>query len=214
MASHYNTSVFYCDLTNNSENLFGCIGLNHKKHCILNKQYSKEEYQSLIPRIIANMKKTGEWGEFLPTTLSPFAYNETVAQEYIPLSREETMSRTWRWQNEEEEEEKKSYLGPEVKVPDSIEDADPKICNQILLCEVTGKPYKIISQEFQFYKTLGIPLPRRCPARRHLDRNALRNPRKLWNRSCAKCHKPIATSYAPDRPEKVFCESCYLASVY
>jgi hypothetical protein len=32
------------------------------------------------------MKTTGERGEFLNPSLSPFAYNETVAQEYYSVS--------------------------------------------------------------------------------------------------------------------------------
>jgi hypothetical protein len=32
------------------------------------------------------MRITNEWGEFFPTWLSPFGYNETVANEYYPLS--------------------------------------------------------------------------------------------------------------------------------
>jgi len=31
------------------------------KYCILNKQYSKEEYEELVPKIIEHMQKTGEW---------------------------------------------------------------------------------------------------------------------------------------------------------
>jgi len=31
------------------------------------------------------MIETGEWGEFFHPSLSPFGYNETVAQEYYPL---------------------------------------------------------------------------------------------------------------------------------
>lgn len=68
-------------------------------------------------------------------------------------------------------------------------------------------------QELAFYKQQGIPLPRRSPAQRHIDRDTLRNPRKLWTRECAKCQKAIATSYDPNRPEIVYCESCYLPSI-
>jgi hypothetical protein len=32
-----------------------------KQYCILNKQYTKEEYEELVPKIIEHMKKTGEW---------------------------------------------------------------------------------------------------------------------------------------------------------
>ena len=33
-----------------SENLFGCIGLRKKSYCVLNKQYSKEEYKILVEK--------------------------------------------------------------------------------------------------------------------------------------------------------------------
>ena len=212
MASHYCNNVFYCDLTNNSNDLFGCIGLTHKKYCILNTQYTKEEYEKLVPQIIEGMRKDATWGQFLPVSMSLFGYNETVAQEYMPIMKEEVTSRGWKWTDEVEEGKK--YMGPPITIPDAISDTDESICKEILLCEVSGKPYKIIPQEWAFYKQMNIPIPRRSPMQRHQDRNALRNPRKLWSRECAKCHKPIATSYSPERPEIVYCESCYLSSVY
>jgi hypothetical protein len=84
----------------NVSNLFLCVGLRNKSYCILNKQYTKEEYEELVPRIIEKMMTTPlrqgfegqmEWGEFFPTSLSPFGYNETVAQEYFPMMREEAL---------------------------------------------------------------------------------------------------------------------------
>jgi hypothetical protein len=85
---------------------------------------------------------------------------------------------------------------------------------QILRCAVSGKPFKIIPQELKFYRSMGIPIPRKCPEQRHKERLALRNPRKLWKRECAKCSREIATTYAPERSEIVYCEQCYLSSVY
>jgi len=38
---------------------------------------------------------------------------------------------------------------------------------------------------------------------------ALRNPRKLYERVCDKCGKDMITTYSPERPEVVYCESCY-----
>lgn len=212
MASHYCANVFYCDLTNNSKNLFGCIGLNHGEYCILNKEYPKDEYEELVLKIIEHMKHTGEFGEFLPASLSPFGYNETVAQEYLPLTKEEACNNGFNWRDETKEQEQ--YLGPPFEIPDSIADVGDDICKQVLLCEVSKRPYKIIPQELAFYRQLHVPIPRRSPMQRHEDRNALRNPRKLWDCRCAKCHKPITTSYSPDRPEVVFCESCYLAAIH
>ena len=105
-------------------------------------------------------------------------------------------------------------MGPKMRIPDDIVDVTDDITKHILLCEVTGKPYKIIPQELQFYRNMGIPIPRKCPDQRHKERMALRNRQHVWDRQCAKCRKPIATSYSPERPEIVWCESCYLKEVY
>ena len=34
---------------------FGCVGFKHKQYCILNKQYTKEEYEKLVQKIIKQM---------------------------------------------------------------------------------------------------------------------------------------------------------------
>ncbi len=200
MASHYNSEVFYVDLTNNSQNLFGCIGLNHKQYCILNKQYTRAEYEDLVPKIIEGMKKRNEWGEFFPVDVSPFAYHETIAAEYFPL---------------EEKKSKQVEAGVEtVEIPDDINDVDKNICKEVLICEASGKKFKVIPQELKFYKSRGIPIPRRAPDQRNMDRIALRNPRKLWNRKCTKCGMAISSSYDSRRSEKVFCEECYKSEIY
>lgn len=240
----------YCDACHqNSHHLFGCIGLKRKSYCILNKQYTKEEYEVLVPKIIDYMRKTPyqspygsgtgqvsgsapnqllrngsgqamksgssaactSWGEFFPVTLSPFAYNETVAQEYFPLQKEDAEKKGWPWHSEKREEQ---YLGPAVEIPENIEDVPDDICEKILLCEVTFRPYKIIPQELRFYRKMKLPIPRKCPDQRHFERLAMRNPRKLWSRTCGKCEKTIRTSYSPERSEIVYCESCYLSAVY
>jgi hypothetical protein len=74
----------YCLSCFNSQNLFGCIGLKRKKYCILNKQYSKEDYERLMTQIIEHMSQTKEWGEFFPMNISPFAYEESLANDYFP----------------------------------------------------------------------------------------------------------------------------------
>lgn len=42
---------------NNSSYLFGCVGLRGKQYCILNKQYTKEQYEELAPKIIEKMNQ-------------------------------------------------------------------------------------------------------------------------------------------------------------
>lgn len=74
---------------NNGENLFGCIGLKKAKNSVLNTSYSVQEYETLCGKVIDHMRSTGEWGEFFPHELSPFGYNETIAQEYFPMTESE-----------------------------------------------------------------------------------------------------------------------------
>lgn len=205
-------NLLYCDHCFNCTNCFGCIGLRHKKYCILNTQYTKEEYEALVPKIIEHMRHTNEWGEFFPVHISPFAYNETVAYEYYPVGKKEVTKNGWEWHEEVDANE--NYLGPVITPPPAIEEVTDDITKQILRCDVTGKPYKVIPQELAFYREMHLPIPRKCPDQRHRERMGLRNPRKLWERECMNCKKPIQTTYSPERPEIVYCEECYLAAVY
>ena len=208
----HNADLFYCDNCYSCKDCFGCVGLKRKRYCILNVQFAREEYEQLLPKIIAHMKNTGEWGRFFPASLSPFGYNETIAQEYFPLTKEQTLERGGQWKNMDANEEK--YLGPTVSIPDDISEVTDDICTKILRCEATGKPFKIIPQELDFYRQMKLPVPRKHFMQRMKERFAMRNPRQLWKRKCAKCAKGMETTYAPERPEKVLCEDCYLKEVY
>ncbi|MFH0820801.1 MAG: hypothetical protein V1908_03435, partial [Candidatus Peregrinibacteria bacterium] len=147
--------------------------------------------------------------EFFPLELSPFAYNETVAQEYFPLSHGQAETQGLFWF-----EEKRDTTPSHYSIPDHIRDVKDDILDAVLTCYKTGRPYKIIPQELKFYRENNIPIPRLCPYERHMERLRLRGPRKLWDRQCQKCNAPIKTMYSPERPEIVYCENCYLKEVY
>jgi hypothetical protein len=208
----YGSDMLYSRDMHHCRDCFGCVGLKRKQYCVFNKQYTKEQYEELVPRIIEHMRKTAEWGEYLLPQTSLMGYNETVAQELYPLTKEEALKQGWKWHDEPAAED--AYKGPEVKIPAKIGDVTDDILKQVHRCEVSGKLYKINPQELKFYRGLGLPVPRRSPDQRHKDRVALRNPRHLWDRQCAKCRKPIRTTFSPDRPETVYCEECYLSTVY
>ncbi|TSC80473.1 MAG: Uncharacterized protein G01um101425_127 [Candidatus Peregrinibacteria bacterium Gr01-1014_25] len=207
------SDLTYCDQCFSTKNCFGCVSLKKQTYCILNKQCIKEEYEKLVPRIIEHMKRTGEWGEFFPVDKSIYAYNESLAQEQIPLTKKETLAKGWQWHDEEEEQTKK-YMGPAIELPDSIRDASDDVTAKILTSAASGKPYKIIPQEWEFYQRLNIPLPRISPDERHELRLKKRHKRVLYERTCGKCQKGIRTTFAPNAPEIVYCEECYLATVY
>lgn len=202
----YSTECHYCS------HIFGCVGLKHKKYCILNTQYTKEEYEELVPKIIDCMRKAGEWGEYFPASSSRYCYNESVAQDYFPLTKEKATEQGLLWYEGYETENQ--YLGTRISPPATIEETDDTIVHQILTCQATSRPYKITPQELKLYRTLGIPIPLVSADERHRRRLERKNPRTLWNRECAKCQKAIQTSYPPARPEIVYCEECYLKEVY
>lgn len=206
----YSNNLYYCDVaTNNSHDLFGCCGMKKTEYCILNKQYKREEYEVMLPRIIEHMKSTGEWGEFFPIENSLFAYNETIANDYLPLKKEEALARGLKWQDEEI-----NATGSGDAVPDSITDGDENIYKKTFVCEETGRPYRVNELEIKLYKKLGIPIPHFAPETRNVHRFSNRAPWKSWQRQCAKCSTDITTSFSPERPEKVYCEKCYLREVY
>ena len=202
-------NMLYSGMCYTSENCFWCVWLVGKQYCILNKQYSKEEYEELVPKIIEHMRTTWEWGEFFPASISPFGYNETVAQEYFPLTKWEAKSQKFNWSDYEAPLPKVDKIIPASKLPENIADIPDDILNWAIECEVSKKPFRIISQELNFYRKHNLPIPKRHPDQRHLDRMKLRNPRKLYARNCDKCSLEMQTSYAPEREERVYCEKCY-----
>lgn len=219
----YVSHIEYSDSLTNCENCFGCVGLRKKKYCILNKQYTKEEYEKLKEKIITQMKKEEVYGDFLPPTLSPFGYNETLAQEYYPLTEKEARAKGFNWQNQMTGTFSKETI-KESEMPETIAEVTEGILKEVLVCKDCKKNFRITRAEFDFYKRMNLPLPHKDFECRHKDRMSKRNPRKLWHRSCmcemqnhihgkVKCPNEFETSYSPDRPETVFCESCYQQEV-
>lgn len=208
-----NQNLEYCDTCHNSSNLFGCISVNKGEYMILNKKYTKEQYLDLKEKIIEHMKKTCEYGEFFPPSIAPVCYNETQGNYYMPLTKEEVLSRGWQWEDKVPGIFGKETIKPE-DLPDSINDIDDSITKKILKCINCTKNYNIIPDELTFYRNENIPIPRECPDCRYKRRFSLRLPRKLYDRKCDKCQKEIKSAYTPDRPEVVYCEECYKKEIY
>ncbi len=191
---------FYCG---SSSKLFGCVGLRHKEHCILNKQYPKEEYEKLVPKIIEHMDKmpytdkkgiTYRYGEYLPIEFSPLPYNQTSAYDHFPLSRDEVMAAGYFWVDFEERAYSPTVSAKDL--PDNIRDVQDSVTNEVILCSAWAenpesalahnctKVFRILPQELVFYRRFNLPLPRLCPYSRHAERITQRNPMKLWPRKC------------------------------
>ncbi len=218
-----NKNLIYCDQCMFSSDLFGCCGIRHGKNFIFNKNYSQQEYETLCGKIIDHMCSTGEWGEFFPLTLSPFGYNETVAQDYFPITQKYAESKWYTWKADDE---LSSYHG-EYYTPLPVDQYDERkvgyetaqknidaCIGWIIECEMTGKPFKIIMPELAFYIEHHLAIPRLCPNERHRLRTLLRNPRILQERTCHECGTEITTVYDKNRTEKILCEACFQKKVF
>ncbi len=201
--------IYYSDGVTGCSNLFGCSNMRRAEYCILNKQYSAEQFFELRAKLIAHMKETGEWGEFPAIEYSPFPYNLTVAQDHFPLSKSEALSRGYRWHDEDLRDPSQA-----TALPDSIDDAADRIVDQTLICRRTGRPYKIIPKELALYRRLRIPLPDLAPETRNESRLKRRHTLFQYPRICSGCGKSIFTVWREDLAESVLCQECYLRSVY
>ncbi|MBI4599545.1 hypothetical protein HY732_01325 [Candidatus Uhrbacteria bacterium] len=181
-----------------AKDCFGSVGIKKRQYCILNKQYSKTEYEALRDTIILHMRKMPyrdshgtvyDYGEFFPVEMSPFAYNASGAQEFFPLNETAATRKGFRW------EQPATYAGamtmPAHDIPDTSTAIPDTIVNDILECEHRGTctdrcsgAYKILARDLKFYREMGLPLPSLCPNCRHYQRVAKRNSHKLWDRRC------------------------------
>ena len=206
--------LLYCDNCHGCSDCFGCFGLKKARNCIFNEQYSKEEYEVIVPKIIECMKKTGEWGGFPTPKISSFGYNESKASEWYPLSKEAVLKRGWQW-SDYEQSLPEGLKGIEAdRLPEDIKDVPDDILNYTIHSLESGKPYRLIPQELALYRKKGLPVPRFHPHERMLKLSTVQNRHTLYKRTCAKCQKAIETTYSPERSEVVYCEECYLKEVY
>jgi hypothetical protein len=211
----------------------------------LNKQYTKEEYEALVPKIIQHMKdkpfkdsagRVYPYGELFPPEFSPFAYNESVAQDQFPLTREEALAQGFSWR--EPRDQNISITKTARDLPDNIKEVSDSILNEVIECEHRGEcndqctqAFRLISQELEFYRKMHVPLPRLCPRCRTMARISQRTRLTLSRRRCMctgaysennkykntiehshgsnPCPNEFETTYTPERPEIVYCETCY-----
>ena len=182
-----------------------------------------------------------KYGEFFPSELSPHTYNECAAgQEFFPLTKEEALRQGFLWREPEKRPYVATISSTDL--PDNIADVTDSVLAEIIGCEHHGEckhqcttAFKVIAPELEFYKRRKIRLPLLCPNCRHAERITHRNPPRLWGRKCQcggvgssnkiyqnavlhfhadkPCPNEFETSYAPDRAEIIYCESCYQAEV-
>lgn len=217
----YSHHVEYSKDCMGSSNLFGCVGHRSKKYCILNKQYTKEEYETRVAKIKEQMNAMPyidsagnifRYGEFFPAELSPHDYNDTFAYMFCPLKKEEALVKGLTWMDGAPVEYKTTKNAEDL--PDHIKDANDGILNEIIKCENCSRGYRITKKELGFLREYNFPLPRKCPFCRIEEKVK----RWVWQmtlitRNCDKCGESFRTNYQKEDAPRIYCKECYIGEI-
>jgi hypothetical protein len=211
-------SCEFCVSCYDSEFCFGCVGLNKKKYCILNQQYTEEEYWKKVDEIKTKMLVRGEYGEFLPGKFSSSYYSESGATIYY-LSDDEFGKKMGAHFFDPESE---GAIGRELSdsttikdaslVPDNIKDLEVEAWAKIPLYDaVYDRRFAFLKPELEFYKQEGIAPPNNhfMPRVRSLLWHA--NSSVIEKQNCTKCQKEILVAINKTfKNRKIYCHACYL----
>ena len=208
-------NIYYCDDIETCEEMMFCIGLKKKKYCILNKQYTKDQYFELKEKIIKNLQEKWLWWEAITWDISDFAYNDSMAYDYFQIHK--VIYANWReqiinknvngvvtvlsddfisdaildlWWNEKINIKWRTK-DVEVNVPKwmisihandlpKIDKVDKSILEKAIICEETGRPFRIVKRELEFLKKKWLPLPRIHHSRRIEKLLSIRPTGKLY----------------------------------
>lgn len=258
----YNTyNVNYCGFVSSSSNIdycfdmewcedcLFCVWLRNKKYCILNKQYTKQEYFKLREEIVNHLKYTGKWGENIAFSSSPFPYNDTLSYDIFKVNKviysdgkEEiidenavwTVNVLWdsfisdaiydMWWNEKIKIKWRTK-NKEINIPENMKILKSEnianinqvwndILDKTIICEESGRPFRIIKQELDYLKKKWFPIPRVHQENR-IDK--ILSDRPKWQMHvwiCDNCHKESLTVFKNKPKYKVFCPACYKQFMY
>ena len=212
-----NKESWYYMYCYNCSNIFWCVWLKYKNYCIYNKQYTKEEYNQIVPQIIAQMIRNKQRWEFFNPQLPYYWYNESLAMSYYPLTKEQAIER---WYKRSDYEAPMPHVEKKVQGKDlpkqwckTIKEKKPEILEKILnyavICEVSQKPFRITKQEIDFYVKHNIPLPTKHPDIRHQERLARKDPTTLKLIQCDECWEEILSVHEKWKWKRILCEKCF-----
>ncbi|MFA6393231.1 MAG: hypothetical protein WCW54_04070 [Candidatus Paceibacterota bacterium] len=205
-----------CEFIFNSKNCndcFMCFGLQNKSYCILNKQYEEEEYFKIIDEIKSDMLKRGEYNDGPDLSFSAQAYNFSLADISYPLNNEEILKLGGYIARESDSNVGDMKVVKYSELPENIEEVMNDITEKAILCEKSGRPFKIISSELEFYRIMKLSLPDIHPSLRIEKRNHLVPDGKKYKAFCSKCSKNIETVFNPEEKYNFYCEDCYKREV-
>ncbi len=157
------------------------------------------------------------FGEHFPDELSVFAYNETAAYDFFPITKDQALAKGYTWKDKEKKNYETTVKSSEL--PETIAEVDDEIVSAVIECGEKDSPFsvgafRVTPNELAFYRRMDLPLPRVCFDVRHMRRLAKRPPLRLITRNCGKCNVEVETVYTEEYSPILYCEDCYKQEVY
>ncbi len=212
----YSSNCEYAMNCYNCEYCFACVGLQRKRYCILNKQYTEEEYWTKLDEIKCAMLDRGEYGKFFPANLSPLGVKYGYAYVLAPFTADELQKIGGR---DDDPVAGMRFAPYDVnaptsnvdEVPDRIADVGDEWVGKQFFDAQANRRFSVNKAELDYRKAHSYPFPRRHYTARLKDLVASCNGPIQEKTHCAKCQAEIMTSTSVVYPKRtIYCRSCYL----
>lgn len=205
----------YCTRCFDCENCFGCVGLRRKKFCILNKQYSEDEYWKTLDALKCRLLESGEYGDIPGLRFSTQHWSSL--QDLFEIDKATALKLGGRdfdlvSQGADGQEIAPEIILPLETIPDRLSSDDyENLPGKFYFDPLVGRRFSFMKPELAMYQKLEIAPPRQHPRTRLMETYKWLNKPEFINVVCKKCNKKlvVAKNFAfPDR--KIYCHSCYL----
>jgi hypothetical protein len=210
-------NVEYCCQCSGCEDCFGCVGIQNKRFCVFNKQYTEKEYWPLVDELKTKMLDNGEYGEFFPLSFSPSYFPQTCAALFYGADLEFAKKAGTKFFDPESEgavgelSQTNNYINAE-DLPGNLSGFEPAVWSGKTIFDSKSKRrFSLLRPELELYGKLGIiPPDSHYTSRVEALYNEL-NAGIFTNESCFVCGKMVSTTKNRAYPNrKIYCRACYL----
>lgn len=162
----YSSHCFDCS------HLVGCVGLIGREYCILNQQYTAEQFGEIRDYIAETLHMRNIWGAFFTSTFAGIHYNGSQAQEFMPLSEIQAELLQFDWDQELDAAVVPTEANDPPATLTAAAGADEQgvLEKTAMICEITGRLFRLSRLEYELYRELCVPPPARCFEQRHSER--------------------------------------------
>ncbi|HBR80904.1 MAG: hypothetical protein UW63_C0022G0002 [Candidatus Uhrbacteria bacterium GW2011_GWF2_44_350] len=204
----------YCTRCFSCENCFGCVGLRHKKFCVLNKQYTEEEYWKILDDLKCRLLEEGNYGDIPGLRFSTQHWSSLL--DLFEIDKATALKLGGRdfdlvSQGADGPEVSLETILPLETIPDrlSLDDYE-NLPGKFYFDPSVGRRFSYMKPELMMYQKLKVAPPRQHPRARIMETYKRSNKPEFFDTVCKSCNKAIRVAKNPAYPDrKIFCRACY-----